>query len=246
MKTNNITPIFLAAFLIGILNTGCWSKADNGRLRHGYNDTIQTRDVGSFEKIELDGNFTVYLQNGPTCNLTLEGDEEILNVVLTEVDNGSLKISYMNEAYSGMEQPVVVNIKVVNLLELTGRKSISAYSTDILQVDNLKLDFAGAVNMDLEISGNSLTGQFAGASNVVLNGKIDTLQFEMPGAGKLKAFDLLARNVDLNLAGAGKAEVNVSEQLKVEMAGACYVTYKGNPTQVFSNISGIGRLKKVE
>lgn len=246
MKAIRIFPNLLVLIIVSILNIGCWCNSGKGKFKSDYGSTIQNRNVGSFEKIDLEGNFIVYLQSDSECSVSVEGDEEIVNMVLTEVENGTLKISYMNQSYPGMENSVTITIKVINLLELFGRKTIGIYSTDVLHIDNLKLDFAGALNMDLEVSGNSVIGQFAGASNVVLSGRVDTLKLEMPGAGKLKAFELLAKNVDLNMAGAGKAEVSVSNQLKVEMAGACYVSYKGKPNEVFSNISGIGRLKRVD
>lgn len=246
MKTLNIIPGYVTLLLISIITPGCWGDTGSVRFKPGHMDIIQEREVTSFNKVELNGNFTVYLQNSSACSVSVQGDEEMLNVVLTEVVNGTLKIGYMNERYAGMDQSVVVNIKVADLLELSGRKSIKVITTEIFQFNELNLNFAGAVNLDLEVSGKTLKGQFAGASKVVLNGKVDTFKIEMPGAGKLQAFGLDAKYVDLNLAGAGNAEVNVSEQLKVDMAGACFVTYKGTPASVFSNISGIGRLKKVD
>lgn len=246
MKIENVLRGFIALFLISISTNGCRPETGSIRVKPGHDDTVQSRDVTSFNRIDIDGNFTVYLENSETCSVTVEGDEEILNVLMTEVEDGTLKIGYVNEHYEEMNQSVIVKIRVVDLKEIKGQKSLKVVTTDIFQFNELILDFAGAVNMDLELSGKSLSGVFAGASFITLNGKVNSLKFEMAGAGKLKAFGLDAKDVDLDLAGARKTEVSVSEKLRVNMAGACYVTYKGNPSNVFSNISGIGRVKKVD
>jgi len=67
---------------------------------------------------------------------------------------------------------------------------------------------------------------------------------EMPGAGKIAAYDLLVEDFYLKMSGAGMAEVFASKKLSVEISGACTVSYKGNPSDVYTNISGLGRVKR--
>lgn len=246
MNRVNVISFIFVAVAVSVSFTGCWQSPGSMRLKPGQMDTLQEREVACFNKIELDGNFTVYLQNATACRVTVEGEEEVLSTVITEVDNETLRIGYMNEQLMPMDHSVVVNIMVKDLYAIKGQKSIKMITTDIFEFHDLDLDFAGAVDLEMELAGQQLTGVFAGASLVDFRGKVDTIKMEMPGAGKFKAFDLEVKNADLNLAGAGKAEVYVTGELRVNMAGACYVSYKGNPANVYSNISGIGRLKKVE
>lgn len=246
MKRYRSITGFLALCFISAYTTGCWSDPGSIRFKPGTMESFQTREVASFNKVELNGNFIVYLQNSSVCSLSVEGDEDILNMVLTEVENSTLRIGYMNERYNNMDQPVIVNIGVNDLQELSGQKAVKVITTDVFLFNHLKMDFAGAVNLEMELHGQSVTGVFAGASSIDLKGKVDSLNFDIPGAGKMRAFELEARKVELNLAGAGKADIFVTEQLRVNMAGACHVSYKGTPSSVYSNISGIGRLKKID
>ncbi len=238
--------IITIILLIFTVLTGCRSDTVSVRLKHGQVDTVQVRDIGRFNKVELDGNFIVNIKNGSKTGLTLEGYEDILNNVLTEVENGTLKIGFMNYQYAKLEPAVIVNLQVTNINEITGRKYLKVTTPDILQFNELYLDFAGAVNLDLRVSGNKMRVVLAGATVAVMDGKVDSLILSMPGAGKLDAQSLKAKYVDTDIAGTGKADVTVTEQLRVNMAGACYVSYRGNPSCIYSNIIGIGRLKKIE
>lgn len=246
MNRATVISFLIVLTAVSVSFTSCWQNPGSVRLKPGQMDTVQDREVECFNKIELDGNFTVYLQNGASCRISVEGEEEVLSMLITEVEDGTLKIGYMNEQLMPMDHSVIVNVMVNDLRAIKGQKSLRVITTDIFEFNNLDLDFAGAVDLDMELAGGHLTGVFAGASSVDFSGKVDSVKLEMPGAGKFKAFDLEVQNADLNLAGAGKAEVNVTGELRVNMAGACYVTYKGNPANVYSNISGIGRLKKVD
>lgn len=237
---------YFSLMVVSVSFTSCWQNSGSVRFKPARMEALQEREVACFNKIELDGNFTVYIQNADTCRVSVEGEEDILNTVITESDHETLRIGYMNEQMMPMDHSVVLHIMVRDLHAIKGQKSLKIFSTDIFEFRELNLNFAGAVDLEMEMAGRQLEGIFAGASSVDLQGKVDVIKLEMPGAGKFNAFDLEVRDADLNLAGAGTAEVNVTGELRVNMAGACYVSYKGNPENVYSNISGIGRLKKVD
>ena len=207
---------------------------------------IQEKEVSYFNVVEFDGDFEVAIRQGNACSLTMEGTEDILNMIIIEEKDEVLKISQIQEDTKKRQNKVLISLNVVDLVKITGERSLKIITPELLTFDNLHIDISGAVNMDMNIHGNMLTGDFKGASSIKLAGKVAEMNITMPGAGKIKAFDLMAENVVLELAGAGKADITAIKQLKVDMSGACMVAYKGNPENVFSNISGIGRLKKVD
>ena len=63
------------------------------------------------------------------------------------------------------------------------------------------------------------------------------------GAGGIKAFDLEVDELDVELNGAGTAQVYAENDLDVEIRGIGKVTYEGDP-KLHKNISGLGRLKR--
>ena len=68
----------------------------------------------------------------------------------------------------------------------------------------------------------------------------------LPALWNLFAFDFPAENYKIDISGAGKAEINVSKELNVEISGAATVRYKGNPTKNVQDISGAGTVRKVD
>jgi hypothetical protein len=59
----------------------------------------------------------------------------------------------------------------------------------------------------------------------------------------LDAAELHVKTATISSTGASKADVNVSESLKVSITGAGKVTYEGNPPTIDKQISGAGSIR---
>lgn len=204
----------------------------------------QEQMTESFNQIELEGNFEVYLLNGNTHKIVLEGNDEILDWVVLKVENNVLKVSYLKDKVIRKGQSVILEITVQDLQRFSAASALKLITPNVFHFEEMAFDIAGAVSMELNLDGEVLEASLAGASSVKAQGNVEQLVIDMPGAGKLDAFELRARKVKLTLAGAGKAEVFASEELQVDIAGACSVLYKGDPEKVYSNVSGIGRVRQ--
>jgi hypothetical protein len=93
-------------------------------------------------------------------------------------------------------------------------------------------------------SGPELYLEANGATKVTFEGNVNALSAEMNGASRLDAESLVTRAMELSISGAGRAEVHVTEVLRVEIAGAGKVIYSGEPKTVTREISGAGSVRK--
>ncbi|MGE5208100.1 MAG: GIN domain-containing protein, partial [Alphaproteobacteria bacterium] len=94
-----------------------------------------------------------------------------------------------------------------------------------------------------QLSGPSFALESKGASEVFLDGNINRLLVDMTGASQLAARGLQTKTAEISTTGAGDADINVSETLKVIITGAGKVTYSGNPAQIQRNITGAGSIR---
>jgi Putative auto-transporter adhesin, head GIN domain len=94
-----------------------------------------------------------------------------------------------------------------------------------------------------QLSGHSFAIESTGATRVQLDGAVDDLVTDMTGASKLDANGLRVKTATISSTGASKADVNVSESLKVSITGAGKVTYAGNPPTIDKQISGAGSIR---
>jgi Cyanate permease len=83
-----------------------------------------------------------------------------------------------------------------------------------------------------------------GASRADVHGLTDELRAEINGASKLDADDLWVKNMRINVSGASKAEVNVTDSLWAQANGASKIEYKGNPAVQQSISLGASKIKR--
>jgi hypothetical protein len=134
----------------------------------------------------------------------------------------------------------------------------SAYITGNF-TGKMEVDISGAAKMELnsnsaeldaDISGASkfiCDGSFnkcevvcTGASSATIKGKAGNAEYECSGASSIDAEDFIARSVDLELAGASKAKVHATSELRHNVSRASKMTYYGNAKLVnLSNDSNI-------
>ncbi|MEN3277914.1 MAG: hypothetical protein V7631_3704, partial [Massilia sp.] len=118
-----------------------WSTSDqvkgSGQIKR------ETRDVGHFRGVALALPANVELRVGNSESVTIETDDNLLPLIETEVENGTLKIRTVkkNLNLQTRSMKIVVQARAIDHLAVAGSGSLDA---DALQARNLKLDLGGS------------------------------------------------------------------------------------------------------
>ncbi len=139
---------------------------------------------------------------------------------------------------------IIFHLKVKDLknINLSGAGSIEC---DNFNVESLSVDSSGVGSIKINITASNLEIGISGAGKLNLSGKVDTQQLNISGVGSYDAKELVSKDCKISISGAGRAVVNVTQTLDVEMSGFGKVDYIGNPS-VTQNISGGGSIKSIE
>jgi hypothetical protein len=84
----------------------------------------------------------------------------------------------------------------------------------------------------------------SGSGEFLLRGQAVHQELRLSGASTYQARDLTSRDIDMDIAGAGKAVVRVSHNLDVSVSGAGKVAYIGDPN-VSQTIAGAGKVTMI-
>ena len=120
------------------------------------------------------------------------------------------------------------------------------YSETALSGDRLKIVMSGAGAIELDLDIQALDLFLSGAGAVDLRGSVEEQTIKMSGAGGLNAYDLNSQHCKINISGVGGAKVFVTETLDATISGVGGISYSGNPENVVTNISGIGKIQQDE
>jgi hypothetical protein len=216
------TLTIVTLLVVVALLTGCRHLKHDG-VKGSGNRAKQKRDVGAFTSITTEGAFDVEVVCQKEQSVEIEGDDDILPLVSTEVSGGVLRLKPLRN-YS-TDDNIVVRITVPNL------EGINAGGVGKMHIKDIK-------NEKFEIDAN-------GAPNVTASGETNTLTIDANGAGKVDARSLRASKATVEANGVARIEVNASERLDVQINGPAHVSYSGEP-EINQTIHGPGTLEKRE
>ena len=213
------TILFLSLMLFAL--NGCKLAAFNSTSGSGTMK-LEKRDVPAFTAVDISGAYEVEIVVKPEQSLEIEGDDNLLPLIKTEVKNGVLSIN--NEKGFSTNNKLRVRISVASL------DAISTSGASDIVASNVK-------SSDFKIDAS-------GAGNLQISGETKTLDVDMSGAGELDAKDFHAEKVTIDSSGAAQADVYASQELNADVSGAGNVNYYGNPKNVNEDRSGAGSISK--
>ena len=210
----------LLLLLLPVLTMGC-QHVMRDRLKGSGNRELQKREIAPFTSISTEGSFEIEITCQKDVGLTVEGDDNILSLVTSEVGGNVLRLKSTKD-YS-VAEPIKFKISVPNLEGLTvsgaGHIEIKGMNNDKFEIDA------------------------SGAPSITVAGNTKVLDIGTTGAAKIDTFNLHAARAVVDSTGVSKVDLDVTEQLDVTLSGPSSVTYKGDPV-VNKTIHGPGKVER--
>ena len=193
----------------------------------------QKRDVGSFNSISTEGAFDLEIVCQKPQAVEVEGDDNILPLITTEVSNNVL--------------PLITTEVSNNVLHIRSLRGYSVSEPIILRIslpDLEGISASGAGNIEVSGIKNEKFGiDASGAPAIRAAGETSVLNIDASGAGKIDTHKLRAARVVVDSKGVSRVEVYAAEQLDVTVSGPSHVIYEGNPA-VHQTVNGPGSVEK--
>jgi hypothetical protein len=241
MKKLSLVTLLFAFLLMTTISSGCighfMGVDGNGNV------IKKERDISSFNAIDVGGAFEIEIRQGESVSLTLETDENLHELIVTEVRSGTLEVYTKEDVRKFEKMKLYITITDLKEMDLSG--AVEIYTVGMLDLSELFCDVSGAIEIDMNIKADELTIDASGASEVNLTGYVESVRVEISGAGELDAIELETEYFSLDISGAGDAKIFVNKELEIEASGASNVRYKGNPEVVNHSSSGASSVKKI-
>ena len=189
----------------------------------------QTREVGSFHGVALNVPGTVELRLGNTDSVTIEADDNILPLIETAVENGTLRIrpARRNANFRQSSLTIVIQARQVERISVGGSGSITATG---LRAGKLRFDVGGSGSIDArDLDSRAVAVAIGGSGNFKASGKTEQLTASIGGSGNIQAGRLAAREVQVSIGGSGEAQVWAKDDLNISIGGSGEVSYYGDP-----------------
>ncbi|WGK64322.1 head GIN domain-containing protein [Croceiramulus getboli] len=238
MKTF-ITLILAIAFTLPA-SAQWWGK--NKRVKGNGDETTITREVGSYDQVNVAGFFDVELVAGKEGSLTLKGESNLLEYIITEVENGALKIKTEKGVNldPSWNKTIFITVPFEDLEEVTLSGSGDVIAKDVIKADQFRTAVAGSGDLIVEVDAGDAEAKVAGSGDLTIKGRATNFTTAVAGSGDVHASDLKAENVTASVAGSGDISVYCSGMFKARVSGSGDIEYSGNPQKEDIKVAGSG------
>jgi hypothetical protein len=209
------------------------------------NASTEERHVAGFHAIALSAPVDVQLVQDGTEGLTITGDDNVLPLIETKVENGVLKIRFVDHhanVTTHGDIKATVRAKSIDTIMVAGSGDVR---TAALDAPHLKVLIGGSG--DVRIAGlttPALETHIGGSGDLTAAGKVGTFEVNIGGSGDVKAQHLRATSAEVTVAGSGTVGLWVDQSLKVKVLGSGDVSYYGDPS-VQKQVTGSGGVKRL-
>ncbi|MEA3391884.1 MAG: DUF2807 domain-containing protein, partial [Candidatus Marinimicrobia bacterium] len=152
---------------------------------------------------------------------TSKASKIVVDFEIPGIDNMPLYSHMSGSKFKWPENDKVVDVvlSVDDLVKISVYGESTIKTADKYKGEDLVLNVAGAVHLDAELELKTLDVDLAGAGNLKLSGSAVKFSLECAGAGTIKAYEFIAEDVKLEIAGVGNAQVYAAESIDAEIAG---------------------------
>lgn len=231
--------ILLIAVLLGTI-----SIQAQKRIKGNGNMTTITRTTSEYNGISCAGSFDYILVAGKEGNIKIEGEENLLEYIITEVKDGNLIVKTRNNINLSTSRnktiKVTIPFKDIEKVSLAGSGDL--WNTDKISSANINVELSGSGDIKLNIEASSIKASLAGSGDLTLKGTTSELKVQVSGSGNFHGFELQSNNTDVSVAGSGDADVVSTGILKARVSGSGDIRYKGNPKTEDTKVAGSGSI----
>lgn len=226
-----------AILLLLVITTSCIFDGVKGNR----NVITQQRHISSdFDAIDVSQGIDVYLTIGDNVSLSLEADENLHDIILTEVKDGVLHIYADKNIWSAKSRKVFLTAKSIN--EIVASSGAEVRSENTIESDDFKMRVTSGADVRLQLNVTDLTCNTSSGADARLKGKAENLTIKSTSGSGIKAQDLQTKICTVKATSGADVYVNVSGSLNAKANSGGDIKYVGNPQKIQKNSSSSGSI----
>ncbi len=206
----------------------------------GFAQVSETRAVGSFSKISASSSIELIIKKGDSERVEIEASNLNSEDIKTEIKGQTLYLGLQSGNYRNVKLKMTVTYRQLKQIDTQG--AIQLKNQGVLQASDFVINVTGSSKVALSLNVENLVLNCSGAGSLHLDGKASKQKITLSGAANVAAFDLITKDTEITVSGAGNIDTYASQKLVASVSGAGNISYKGNPAETQFKQSGSGKI----
>jgi hypothetical protein len=251
--------IKFTAFLILTTLSSCGIDMLN-RIEGNNNVISIKRDINEdFTKVKVSTGIELIIDQGNEVSLTVEADENLHDIIITEVEDGKLKIYTEKNIWRSASKKVYLTVNTLE--ELKASSGSNVITTNVLKATDLHIGSSSGARLTLEVTAVNLTcttssgastnldvnaksvvSSSSSGSNMKIKGKTTNHETSASSGSSINAYNLLSKNVTTKVSSGASISVHASESIDGKASSGGSISFEGNPEKITRKTSSGGSI----
>jgi hypothetical protein len=205
------------------------------------NRNVVTEDRSTkddFTKIKVSTGLDLYISQGSKNQITVEADENLQDIIRTEVKDGVLRIYSEKNIWRAKARKVYVTVETLEAL--TATSGSDAYAKETLKVNDLKISATSGADIHISVSANTIETTATSGSNIEISGISNNHISKATSGASIDAYQLRSKNVTVKVTSGANINVYASESIDAKATSGGDIDFKGSPKKVNKKTSSGG------
>jgi hypothetical protein len=236
MKTSSTK--LLTILFIATLFSSCAIDMFN---RATGNRNVITEDRSAkedFTKIKVSTGLELYISQGLKNQITVEADENLQDIIITEIQDGMLKIYSEKNIWRAKARKIYVTIE--NLEAIAATSGSDVYANETLKVNNLNISATSGSDINISVDANTVETNATSGSDIEVSGVSNNHISKATSGASIDAYQLQSKNVSAKVTSGADINVYASESIVAKATSGGDIDFMGNPKKVDKKTSSGG------
>lgn len=229
------------ALVLALLLSSCGFDLNFGDFGTGEkgNGVVveETREItDEFTMVSASEGIDVYINQGSDFNISVEADENIMDLIGTDIKNGKLKIHAIENIGRATKKAYVTLPNVTGLYASSG-SHLTAENK--ITSEKLEIDASSGALLDADVDVTDMEIDASSGANITLSGTAKEVYVDGSSGANIKASDLMTLSCKADASSGSNISIHVSENLTADASSGGNISYKGDPAvQKNKSVSG--------
>ncbi len=226
------------ALLLALFASSCIMDVNLGNGKKGNGEIVEEnrKVTEEFTVVSASEGLDVYITQDAEFKISVEADENIIDLIGTDIKDGKLKIHAIENIGRATKKVYV------SLPEITGLRSSSGadlIAQNIIESEHIDLDASSGSNLKIELTAGEVSADASSGAGIKVSGVADILHADASSGADIRARELMAKKCNADASSGADISVNVSESLVAEASSGADIRYAGEANvQTKKSVSG--------
>lgn len=221
--------------------TSCMFEGVNG----DGNVVSKKRKISNdFVRINASRGLDIYITKSKNISLEVEADENLHELIETEVKNGTLYITASKNII--MASAKKIHISADNINEIKVNSGAEVYSENTFSSERLVLSVSSGAHAKMELKVDDLTCKSSSGAGMELWGEANTLAASSSSGSNISAYELKAKECKADASSGSDIKLHVTHRFQGSASSGAGIKFKGNPENISKNDNSGGSVRQIK